>query len=73
MSSVLPSILIVDDEVTLANLFRQYLSNSGFDAVCFTDPFLAFEHFEYNYTRYPIVITDSRMPRLSGLDLANKI
>ncbi|MDQ4073157.1 MAG: response regulator [Thermoproteota archaeon] len=67
------SILVVDDEVSLANMFRQFLVKLGYDAVSFTNPLLAFEHFKQNHEKYSAIITDLRMPGMSGLELANEI
>ncbi len=67
------SVLIVDDEADISYLLRQFLTQSGFNAVSFTNPILAFEHFKHNPYTYPIIITDLRMPGMSGIELANKI
>ncbi len=67
------SVLIADDEEDIANPLRQYLIDGGFDAVSFTSPLLAFEHFRHNPYAYPIIIMDLRMPGMSGIELANKI
>ncbi len=67
------SVLVVDDEKDIANPLRQYLIDGGFDAVSFTCPLLAFEHFRHNPYAYPIVITDLRMPGMNGIELANRI
>ncbi|MDQ4073888.1 MAG: response regulator [Thermoproteota archaeon] len=64
---------MVDDEVSLAHLFRQFLVKLGFDAVSFTDPLLALEHFKQSYEKYSVIFTDLRMPGMSGIDLANEI
>ena len=67
------SVLIVDDEEDIAIPLRQYLVDGGFDAVSFTCPLLAFEHFRHNPYVYSIIITDLRMPGMNGLELANRI
>ncbi|MDQ4073486.1 MAG: response regulator [Thermoproteota archaeon] len=67
------SILVVDDEESLANMFRQFLVNQGFDAIYFTDPLLACEHYRCNPNKYSLIITDLRMPGMSGIDLSNNI
>jgi DNA-binding response OmpR family regulator len=67
------SILVVDDEPSLANLFRQFLVKLEFDAISFTDSLLAFEHLKQNHEKYSMVITDLRMPSMSGIELANEI
>lgn len=73
MHSVSSSILIVDDEDELASLFREFIIEMGYDAVSFTNPLLAIEHFQQAPTKYSMVITDLRMPGICGMELANKI
>jgi CheY-like chemotaxis protein len=67
------SILIVDDEQELSTLYREYLLEMGFDAVSFTNPLMAFEHYRHYADKYSLIITDLRMPGMSGIELANKI
>ena len=38
VSSTIPSIMVVDDEVELANLFKTFLKNEGYNAISFVDP-----------------------------------
>jgi DNA-binding response OmpR family regulator len=66
-------IIIVDDEIDIASLLKKFFINSGFDAISFTDPSTALEHFTHLHDRYSLVITDLRMPGMSGLDFACKI
>ncbi|WP_458746540.1 hypothetical protein [Candidatus Nitrosocosmicus sp. T] len=44
MSSTIRSIIVVDDKVELANLFRTFLQNKGYNAISFVDPVLALEY-----------------------------
>ena len=67
------SIIVVDDEIELANLFKAYLQRIGFDTVSFTDPCLALDYIKDNSKSFSLVITDLRMPKLSGIDLAREI
>ena len=67
------SILIVDDEIELASLYRTYLEESGYNVVSFTDPLLAIEYYKQNIKRFTHVLTDLRMPHMSGIELASKI
>jgi DNA-binding response OmpR family regulator len=67
------SIMMVDDEVELASMFRNFLAKLGFDSICFTNPMLALEHYEDNQDKYSVVITDLRMPGMSGIELSRKI
>lgn len=72
MSSPL-SALIVDDEEELAGLYRQFVASMGFEAVSFTKPLMALEHYQKNPYKYSLVVTDLRMPGINGIELANKI
>ncbi|MDQ3882112.1 MAG: response regulator, partial [Thermoproteota archaeon] len=54
-------------------IFKQALSRQGYTVFGFTDPLLALEHFKVNSTDYGLVITDVRMPRMSGFELAANI
>jgi len=67
------SIVVVDDEVELATLFKTFLENQGYDVVSFTDPVLALEYFKATEDKHSLIITDLRMPGICGIDLAKKV
>jgi two-component system cell cycle response regulator CpdR len=67
------SILVVDDEVDISMLLKQFLNGLGINAVSFTSPLLAFEHLKNSHKSYSLIITDLRMPGMTGIDFANKI
>jgi CheY-like chemotaxis protein len=67
------SILVVDDELELASLFKEFLRNEGYNVVSFTDPVLALEYFKETKEKHSLIITDLRMPDTSGIDLAKSI
>lgn len=67
------SILVVDDELDIVLIFKRALSRQGYTVFGFTDPLLALEHFKLNSSDYGLVITDVRMPRMSGFELAANI
>lgn len=73
LSSSTQSILVVDDELDIVVIFKQALSRQGYTVFGFTDPLLALEHFKVNAEDYGLVITDVRMPRMSGFELAANI
>jgi DNA-binding NtrC family response regulator len=73
MSAPPKSILVVDDELDIVVIFRQALSKQGYSVFGFTDPVLALEHFKMNAKDYRLVITDVRMPNMSGFELAASI
>jgi two-component system, cell cycle response regulator CpdR len=67
------SIIIVDDEIELANLFKEFLKKEGYDAISFTDPIMALEYFRETSSKHSLMITDMRMPDINGIDLAKNI
>ena len=67
------SILVVDDEEELSTLFQHAIEAMGLDAISFTDPLPAFEYFKDNPNKIQLVITNLRMPGISGLELAKRI
>ena len=67
------SILIVDDEIELAILYREFSNDLGYDAISFTDPSLALEHFKSGNKEYSLVLTDMRMPTMHGIELATRM
>ena len=60
--SISRSIIVVDDELELACLFKEFLKNEGYDVVSFTDPVLAIEYFKETADKHSLIITDLRMP-----------
>ena len=73
MSSTIRSIIVVDDEMELANLFKIFLENQGFNAFSFVDPVMALEYFKQTSDKHSLILTDFRMPGICGIDLAKKI
>lgn len=73
MSSSARSIIVVDDEIELATLYKEFLEKEGYNAVSFTDPVSAFEYFKETSDKHSMIITDLRMPGMCGIDLAKKI
>ncbi len=67
------SIIIVDDEIELADLFKEFLKKEGFNAISFTDPIMALEYFRETSGKHSLIITDMRMPDINGIDLAKNI
>ena len=62
-------IMIVDDEVDICNLFRDALQVAGYNVRAFTNPTEAFEDFKLHNEEYGVIITDIRMPEMSGIEL----
>jgi response regulator RpfG family c-di-GMP phosphodiesterase len=67
-------VAVIDDEADLAYLFKDALSQiDGVMVFNFTDPLLALEHFQSNHKNYRVVITDYRMPGMTGIELLERI
>ena len=67
-------IAVIDDEIDLVSLFKDALSQiEGVMVFTFSDPTLALEHFQSNHQNYRVVITDYRMPGMTGMELLEKI
>ncbi len=64
------SILVVDDEVDISLLLKQFLHGLGINAVSFTNPLFTFEHLKNSHINYSLIITDLRMPGMTGINFA---
>ncbi|HET9805329.1 MAG TPA: response regulator [Nitrososphaeraceae archaeon] len=67
------SILLVDDERDIVNLFTEVFKSRNYDVFGFTNPLKALEHYKKNYDQYGMVISDIRMPEMNGLDLVKNL
>ncbi len=67
------SIMFIDDEPSLVNVFRQGMMRLGYKVEGFTDPRKAHEHFAKAPHKVDIVVTDTTMPYMNGVDLAAKL
>ena len=66
-------ILLVDDEKDILDLFSEYLSSNGFNTISFQNPIEAMNYFYQNVSNCSLVITDYKMPQMSGLDFIKKV
>ena len=67
------SILVLDDDFDITTLIKIALQRHGYSVFGFTDPFLALEHFKINHSTYSLVISDLRMPSMSGFQFIQNI
>jgi DNA-binding NtrC family response regulator len=65
-------VLIVDNEPDILVICTKALSKK-FNIDSFSNPAEAFEHFNNNSSDYDLVLTDVRMPIMSGFKLAKQI
>jgi len=66
-----PRILLVDDEPDMLEMLRAWLGDSGFDVAVTPDGYLALSLLQRE--PFDLVVTDMRMPGLSGLQLLSLI
>jgi PAS domain S-box-containing protein len=66
-------ILFVDDEATLVDVGRQLLEYLGYTVTARTSSIEALEAFGADPQRFDLVITDTTMPNMSGVELASEI
>jgi CheY-like chemotaxis protein len=64
-------ILIVDDELDIANLYKLSLERDGFFVEIFNDPLLALSR--YKARAYDLLLLDINMPRMNGFKLYQEI
>jgi DNA-binding NtrC family response regulator len=65
--------MVVDDEADLLRMVEMYLKAWIFEVDGFTDPVKALGHFQKNPSFFSLVLTDVRMPQMSGIELAQHI
>jgi CheY-like chemotaxis protein len=67
------SILLIDDEADILKIFKKFLEMSGYSTYGFVNPAAAVEHFRQNPKSYQIIITDVRMPGMSGFEVVREV
>ncbi len=67
------SVLLIDDDVDILTIFKHSLAQAGMHTYGFTNPMLAVEHFRRDANSYDIVVTDIRMPRMNGFQVARAV
>jgi len=66
------TIMVVDDEPALVSILRQGLMRLGYKVEGFTDPRKAYEQFAKYPDKTDMIITDTTMPYINGVELAEK-
>lgn len=69
----IPKLLIVDDEPEILQVLQIGLEQYGFLVVGFTNPEEALQSFKSNAEDFHLMLSDIRMPGLSGIQLAKKV
>ncbi len=66
-----PTILVVDDDVTIREMISKILSRNGYQVILASDGFEALNLLEQEQIK--IVITDMKMPEMDGMELIELI
>ena len=69
----LAKLLVVDDDPDTILALKIGLINYGFLVDAFTNPEEALQRFKSNPESYSLVMSDSGIPALSGIELAKKL
>ena len=67
------NILVVDDDPDIAYVLKQGLQKNRFLVSAFTSPEEALQNFQSNSGDYCLMLSDIRMPGMSGIQLARKV
>jgi CheY-like chemotaxis protein len=70
--------LLVDDNSDIVDLYCEYLQSAGYKIASFDNPINALNYLNKNddentLANCSLIITDYKMPQMSGLDFINKI
>ena len=66
-------ILVVDDEAMIRSLVGRALRKAGYEVEEAEDGLAGWERFSTAKLHFDLVVTDSRLPRLSGSELAQRL
>jgi two-component system cell cycle sensor histidine kinase/response regulator CckA len=67
------SLLFVDDEEWLVDMWKEILESLGYRMTVTTKPLQALQWFKENPQDFDLVIADQTMPQLTGLELAEEL
>lgn len=73
LQSQCDTLLIVDDEPLMTDLFRQYMSRQGFRVLTASSAGEALAHVAVEGSAIRLVITDMTMPDMDGIRLAEAL
>jgi len=66
-------ILIVDDEPVIVSMYAKSLEKRGYKIYSCTNPHEALDRLQKTPDQFDLVVTDYSMPKLTGIELAQKM
>jgi PAS domain S-box-containing protein len=66
-------IVVVDDEVSVANFIGEVLRDKGYPTLVFTESPQALDYLERNIDSVALLLTDGSMPLITGVELIQKL
>ena len=66
-------IMVVDDDLKIAQVFQRMLGKLGYKVTIFTDSIEAVSAFRRNPDEYDLVLTDMTMPNMTGAELSREV
>jgi DNA-binding NtrC family response regulator len=63
------NLLVVDDNKDIVEIIKIALEKDGFKVDACNDPIFALDHFQSNPKKFSVIISDLRMPGMSGIEL----
>jgi two-component system response regulator ChvI len=69
-----PTVMLVDDEPDILEVFKSYLISEGYHVEAFSDSYMALQSFARSEPQhYDLLILDIRMPTINGLQLYQRL
>jgi DNA-binding NtrC family response regulator len=65
--------MVVDDEKDILTVVMKALESHGLNVIGYTDPSQALQHFADGGDSFDVIVSDVRMPKLTGFQLARKV
>lgn len=66
-------VVLIDDDEQVLNVHCSMVVSMGYGITSFTSPLEAVDYLASNRNSVDLIITDYRMPQMSGLELLNRI
>ncbi len=67
------TILVVEDDLLISALVRRFLEDAGYAVVTADDGEEGLRVYQRHQSNISLLLTDVRMPRMNGIDLADRV